>query len=405
MFLTKHNISPTIAIVVPAIAREGITKQIANQIIGLQQQQVKVCVIVLACSDISVLEEYVADLSQVPILQLNQTAAYLSPRAFAGSVKVVIPILKYLRNQHVASVIAHAPYAHFVMRLVKLVAPFYKLNFILTQYFHGLQYSEYPVNSTKRYVVNSLNKLLARRYDDVHVSVAEVVKQEIIRELIEVPNHIVIHNSIIEYSNWNGIADRAWHQVQQLLQQAETKYKILIPNRIDYNKGQLFFLNVIEKFLEANELVANDIAVFIVGEGPQRQEVELTVRQKGLEKIVNLIPPLPNAVIQKLMKQVQMVAVPSFKEGLPFVMLEAITSKCVVLASRTGGIPEILKEGETGFLFEPGNFEDCLRQLSFIYAHRNEAIIDNKAIIEVVQSKLSLNENTEKLLHLVLKAN
>lgn len=394
-----------IALVAPAIAREGITKQIANQIIGLQQKEVSVALIIMAHSDVRLLEEYGVILSQVPILQLHQTTAYLSPRAFAGSFTVVRRILSFLKAHYVTSVIAHAAYAHFVMRLVKLAAPLSKLEFSLTQYFHGLQYSEYPVNTIRRYAVNSLNKLLARRCDDAHVSVSEVVRQEVMRHLVEVPNHIVLYNSIDGYSNWNNIADGAWQQVQFLLQQTETKYKILIPNRIDYNKGQLFFLNVLEKFLRSNEMVAKDIAVFIVGDGPQTQEVKMAIRQKKLEKTVALTGPLPNAVIQKLMKQVQLVVVPSFREGLSFAMLEALRAKCVVLASRTGGIPEIITENKTGFLFEPGNPDDCLRQLSFVYSHRNEAMTDTKAINEVVQLKLSLKSNTEKLLHLVTKIN
>lgn len=75
------------------------------------------------------------------------------------------------------------------------------------------------------------------------------------------------------------------------------------------------------------------------------------------------------------------------------------------MAARTGGIPEIVNDRKTGFLFEAGNVTDCLRQLSFIYSHRHEALIDEKAIDEVIKNKLSLRENTEKLLQLVSTLN
>lgn len=399
--MKKHGVKKcgTIAIVAPAIAREGITKQIANQIIGLQQFHVSVCLIVIAKSEVGLLQEYQVDMSQVPILQLHQTTPYLSPGAFVGSVNIIKPILWYLKEHTVTSVIAHAPYSHFVLRLTRLAAPIYNLNFNLIQYFHGLQYSEYPLTTMRRIAVNNLNKWLAKRYDSAHISVSEVVRQEVRRSLIEVTNHAVLYNSVSSKSSY--LAEEVWQGVQPILQQADGKYKILIPNRIDYNKGQLFFLTVLEKFFRSQQIVGTDITVLIVGDGPQRQEVEQVVRQNHLEKTVILTGALPNAVVQKLMQKVQLVLVPSFKEGLPFSVLEALTAKCLVLASRTGGIPEIIQEGKTGFLFEPGNSEDCLKQLRFIYDHRDKTLIDGDAIDKDINEKFSIEENSQKLLRLL----
>lgn len=391
----------TIAIIAPAIAREGITKQIANQIIGLQRKKVGVCLIVLAHSNIRLLEEYGVDFCRMPILQLQQTTAYLSPAAFFNSLNITWPILRFLKKHHVGSVIAHAPYAHFAMRLVKLASAFYKRKFTLIQYFHGLQYSEYPLITWKRRIVNNLNKWLASRCDDGHISVSEIVKQEIVENLIRHPNHVVIYNNIAKNHSWSEAAAQAWQQVQLLLQQSNRKFKILIPNRIDYNKGQLFFLEVLDAFLHSGVASATDVAVFILGDGPQRREVEQMMQAKGLESIVTLTGALPNTIVQKLIQQVQLVVVPSFKEGLSFAALEALAEHCAALASRAGGIPEVIRHGETGFLFEPGNLQDCMEQLTHIYQNRDKHLVNAALAAHDLQEKFSSETNIDKLLHLL----
>lgn len=397
----RKETTGTIAIVAPAIAREGITKQVANQIIGLQREKAGVCLIVLARSDIRLLEEYEVDISQIPILQMYQATAYLSPGAFANSISIAWSILRFLKEQHAENVIAHAPYAHFVMRLVKLIGSFANQRFTLIQYFHGLQYSEYPVITWKRRIINNLNKWLASRCDDSHISVSEVVRQEIIENLVWNPKHVVIYNSIEKNSSWNRATEQAWQQVQSLLQQSDKKYRILIPNRIDYNKGQLFFLNVLDAFLHSGVASGADIAVFILGDGPQRIEVEQMVQAKGLGNIVTLTGVLPNATVQKLMQQIELVVVPSFREGFPFAVLEALAAHCVVLGARAGGIPEIIRYPETGFLFEPGNLQDCLEQLTYIYQNRDKNLLNTELAAYDLQQKFSNERNIEKLLHLL----
>ena len=49
---------------------------------------------------------------------------------------------------------------------------------------------------------------------------------------------------------------------------------------------------------------------------------------------------------------------PSYNEGLPMVILEAMSAKVPVISTYVGGIPEVIKHGENGFLFKPGNIKD-----------------------------------------------
>ena len=60
----------------------------------------------------------------------------------------------------------------------------------------------------------------------------------------------------------------------------------------------------------------------------------------------------------KLLNMSDCLILPSYNEGLPMVILEAMSAKVPVISTDVGGIPEVIKHGENGFLLKPGNIED-----------------------------------------------
>jgi glycosyltransferase involved in cell wall biosynthesis len=61
--------------------------------------------------------------------------------------------------------------------------------------------------------------------------------------------------------------------------------------------------------------------------------------------------------VKKLMEQMDILVLPSYGEGFPLVLLEAMSIGLPVIASRVAGIPEMIVDGETGILIPPGNIE------------------------------------------------
>jgi len=64
--------------------------------------------------------------------------------------------------------------------------------------------------------------------------------------------------------------------------------------------------------------------------------------------------PLPKEAIIQLMTSAELVAVPSFHENIPYVVLESMACGTPVIASNVGGIPEIIRNKYNGILVEPG---------------------------------------------------
>jgi glycosyltransferase involved in cell wall biosynthesis len=116
-------------------------------------------------------------------------------------------------------------------------------------------------------------------------------------------------------------------------------------------------------------LGASDVLLCIVGGGEAEDEIALRVRQLGVEKAVRLCGRHPHASIPWWMSAADVVCLPSYMEGCPNVVLEALAAGRGVVATRVGGIPEILNES-TGILVPPGDADELANGLAAALARR-----------------------------------
>jgi glycosyltransferase involved in cell wall biosynthesis len=100
-------------------------------------------------------------------------------------------------------------------------------------------------------------------------------------------------------------------------------------------------------------LPAQDYEAVIVGDGPDRGAVEAEVRRLGLEDRVQLAGERGD--VAELLASSDVFVLSSRSEGLPVSVLEAMAAELPVVASRVGGLAELVVEGETGLLVPPGD--------------------------------------------------
>jgi glycosyltransferase involved in cell wall biosynthesis len=123
---------------------------------------------------------------------------------------------------------------------------------------------------------------------------------------------------------------------------------------LENRKGQIILLQAVKRLLDSDKLP--DIHVMFVGEGPDEAMLKAVTDVYGLQKHVTFFPftDEPNYVFERL----DILALPSlYKEGLPNVLLEAMSMQVPVISTKLAGIPEVVIEGETGYLTDPGNIE------------------------------------------------
>lgn len=117
--------------------------------------------------------------------------------------------------------------------------------------------------------------------------------------------------------------------------------------------GRLAFEKGVEKLIEAFPLVIAELPaarLIIVGDGPLRRKIEAKIFEYNMENFVLITGWVNN--VERYLNEIKLLVLPSFTEGLPNVLLEAMACRVPVLATRIGAIPDIIKDGETGFLLE-----------------------------------------------------
>jgi glycosyltransferase involved in cell wall biosynthesis len=125
--------------------------------------------------------------------------------------------------------------------------------------------------------------------------------------------------------------------------------------RFSEEKGVFNFIEAISFIKQENDRVHFSIA----GEGHLREEIEKSLIRKDLQDRVSLRGWVEHDNIADHLNRLKLVVIPSFTEGLPNLMLEAMACGTPVLATAAGAITDVITDGETGFIMEK-NLPECI---------------------------------------------
>jgi glycosyltransferase involved in cell wall biosynthesis len=133
-------------------------------------------------------------------------------------------------------------------------------------------------------------------------------------------------------------------------------FRVLFVGRLVERKGVAGLLDAVGRLP-----AALGTRLEIIGEGPERPRLEAQIRQAGLHDRVVLRGRVSTADLRAAYAAADVLVLPSVldsrsdTEGLGVVLLEAMSYGVPVIASRIGGIPDIVGDGETGLLVPPGD--------------------------------------------------
>ncbi len=210
------------------------------------------------------------------------------------------------------------------------------------------------VHPLRRLCYVTINRIMEKSAD-VFICVAHYLCRILVErhgiapeKVINVPNGIDISRFVCRRRRLDILSE---------LDLPTNKVLVSLIGRMVWEKGVNVFL---EAACELSKKVTN-IHFLIVGDGPLRGELEQQALDCGLSKICSFVGFQRD--IPAILMATDIVALPSFVEGLPMIILEAMASKVPVVASAVGGIPEMIKEGENGFLVPPKDSDSLAKKL------------------------------------------
>lgn len=137
---------------------------------------------------------------------------------------------------------------------------------------------------------------------------------------------------------------------------------LICVGRLSPEKGQAGLLEAFAALARHDR----GLDLVLIGDGPQSAQLQAIAAKLGVDKRVRFAGRLGEADTLTEIAKADVLVVSSFMEGLPIVLMEAMALGTAVIASRVAGIPELVKEGESGLLFTPSNWSElaeCMARL------------------------------------------
>lgn len=131
--------------------------------------------------------------------------------------------------------------------------------------------------------------------------------------------------------------------------------ELLCVGRLAPEKGQRLLVRAVHEVLASSSAGAGGLRVRLVGDGPDRADLEALVTSLGLQDVVVLEGWRSGDEIAQLLRAARALVLPSLAEGLPIALMESLAVHRPAVVSAVAGVPELLTDGANGWLVPPGD--------------------------------------------------
>lgn len=150
--------------------------------------------------------------------------------------------------------------------------------------------------------------------------------------------------------------------------------------RLDKVKGVMNFAKAISLILKRH----NNIEFLIGGDGVLFDDVVEELKSKGVYEKVRFVGGIPHDEVPDYLNEMKLLIFPSYSEGIPGIVQEAMACGAPVLATPVGGVPDLINDGETGFIIEDNSPECIARNVIWMleYPNLDEIVKNARRLIE-----------------------
>ncbi len=146
------------------------------------------------------------------------------------------------------------------------------------------------------------------------------------------------------------------------------EFLLMTSGTICKEKGHHLAVETLNTLLEKN----TGLKLMIVGDGEYLVSLSLLTEKFGLNDRVILTGFIPNKSISNYYNAADIYLLPTLRaEGLPFALIEAMSIGLPIVASKMGGIPDVVKNGKEGLLTNPGDISDMESKISTLLGNKS----------------------------------
>ena len=139
--------------------------------------------------------------------------------------------------------------------------------------------------------------------------------------------------------------------------------------------------------------------VEIVGDGPERVSLQKSVKGNGIEDKISFLGQVPFLEVQKRLRLARLLVLPSLCfEGFPMTLIEAFSLEVPVAASDIGPLPNIVKNGESGILYQPGDALSLYHAIKEIWDRSDRLSLLGQGARREFDKKYTADANYEMLM-------
>ncbi|MCZ6688412.1 MAG: glycosyltransferase family 4 protein [Planctomycetota bacterium] len=196
---------------------------------------------------------------------------------------------------------------------------------------------------------------LAERWSDRVIALNDAdLQEQVALGLAPVEKYVVIQNGI-DLSAYRNLSDTR-EAARRSLGLANGTPAVAVVGRLTPEKGH-------DVLIEAFSRLAPDLepVLLIIGGGPQESELRESSRRLGVESRVRFLGVRRD--VPDLLAASDLVVLPSYYESGGLALMEAMAARRPVIASRTGGVPDLVQDGENGLLVPPGQADPLARAM------------------------------------------
>jgi L-malate glycosyltransferase len=146
-----------------------------------------------------------------------------------------------------------------------------------------------------------------------------------------------------------------------------------------------------------------DVELSIIGEGREKENLQLLVSELNIDDKVNIIGYVPNADINNYLIESDIFILPSSADSFGIVFLEAMACGLPIIAAKAGGVPEVVKDGINGILVEPNDVESLKNAIIHLVENKSLRKSYGNNSLMVIKNQFTWNIAASKTLELYEK--